>query len=196
MTQPRTAQRMLEMLVAADEHGTRVADLSEALGRASSQITTTALRLRRRGLIETGEAGRYRATDAGRAFIEAGRTVKSGQGTPRSRQKTRGLRERAWWLMRDAKRFTLPILLDTLAGEHDRSAGSNLGKYVRALEQCGVLRRMRRRVSGITLQSNGHVIWMLVRDLGRQAPVWRPRSKTLFDPNSGEVLESVEVADV
>lgn len=87
--------------------------------------------------------------------------------------------------MRQVPRFTLDDLLLTLAEPGMRDAPGNLLKYVRALERVGVLVRLQRRVPGQALQSNGHVIWRLARDLGRQAPVWRSRQQLLWDPNAG-----------
>lgn len=106
-------------------------------------------------------------------------------------QRTRGLRERAWWLMRTLPRFTLDELLFTLADGRERDAASNLGKYIRALERVGVLRRLARRAPGTAPRSNGHVIWRLVRDLGRQAPVWRSSAQALWDPNAGVAIAPI-----
>jgi hypothetical protein len=87
--------------------------------------------------------------------------------------------------MRQVPRFTLDDLLLTLAEPGMRDAPGNLLKYIRALERVGVLVRLQRRQPGQALQSNGHVIWRLARDLGRQAPVWRSRQQLLWDPNAG-----------
>lgn len=102
--------------------------------------------------------------------------------------RTSGLRERAWWLMRRLGRFTLDDLHLTIANGTERDAAGNLGKYISALERVGVLQRQRRRIPGDTPTSNGHIVWRLVRDLGRQAPVWRSAQQVLFDPNSGELI--------
>lgn len=100
-----------------------------------------------------------------------------------------GLRERAWWLARTTRRFTLDELLLTLADGTEGDAAGNLGKYLRGLERVGVLRRLARRVPGLAPTSNGHVIWRLVRDLGPLAPVWRQRGGgAVWDPNKGELL--------
>lgn len=86
--------------------------------------------------------------------------------------------------MRQVPRFTLDDLLLTLAEPGMRDAPGNLLKYVRALERVGVLVRLERRAPGQARTSNGHVIWRLARDLGRQAPVWRSRQQQLWDPNA------------
>lgn len=111
---------------------------------------------------------------------------------PRGRpitDQTSGLRERAWWLMRQLPRFTLDELLLTLADGSERDAESNLRKYIRRLERSGVLARLQRRAPGASKRSNGQLIWRLARDLGRLAPVWRGAQGALWDPNKGELIQ-------
>lgn len=115
-----------------------------------------------------------------------GRT-KRARGRPLA-QRTTGLRARAWWVMRQVKRFTLGDLLLTLAEPGMADAPGNLLKYISALERVGVLKRPASRVPGTSPTSNGHVIWRLVRDLGRQAPVWRSGEQALWDPNAGVLI--------
>ncbi|MCV2359661.1 hypothetical protein LNV08_11840 [Paucibacter sp. TC2R-5] len=112
---------------------------------------------------------------------------KRGRGKPPAK-KSSGLRERAWWVMRQKGQFTRDDLLTTLADGTYKDAPSNLQKYITALERVGVLARLKRRAPGNTLTSNGHVIWRVARDLGRAAPVWRPKQQELLDPNSGALL--------
>lgn len=108
-----------------------------------------------------------------------------GRGRPPA-DKGRGLRERAWWLMRTRPAFTLDDLLLTLAEGAERDPASNLGRYIRGLERVGVLQRLQRRIPGRAPTSNGHVIWRLVRDLGRAAPL--VRAAGVWDPNAGALL--------
>jgi len=119
--------------------------------------------------------------------------VQRSRGRPHAK-KTRGLRQRAWWVMREVPRFTLDDLLLTLVDDGQKDAPSNLQKYISALERVGVLVRLARRVAGSTPTSNGHVIWRLARDLGRAAPVWRSAQRVVFDPNSGALLPELGAA--
>jgi hypothetical protein len=116
--------------------------------------------------------------------------VKRPRGKPFAPH-NKGLRARAWWLMRKQVRFTLDDLLFTVAKNTEGDATSNLQKYVSALERVGVLVRLPRRAAGNAMTSNGHVIWRLTRDLGHLAPVWRGTQQVLFDPNSGDLLPVV-----
>lgn len=117
--------------------------------------------------------------------------VKRGRPfTPR----TTGLRERSWWVIRRLNRFTLDELFLTAADGSERDAPANLQKYISALERVGVLARLERREPGAAATSNGHVVWRLVRDLGRAAPVWRAKQQVLFDPNSGALIATLASA--
>jgi len=114
-----------------------------------------------------------------------------GQTSPRT--VTQGLRQRAWWVMRRRSRFSLQELLSTLADGSERDAASNLGKYLRALEKAGVIRREAERQPGAALTSNGHIRYRLAINTGRKAPVWRAKSNAVYDPDSGIEYPIVEV---
>lgn len=176
------AQPMLALIAGHPDGVGMTADLATALGREPRLIAQVATNLKRRGLIETPVVGYYCITAAGREWIASGKTIASGQGKKRVRT-AGGLRERAWWLMRQTRRFTIADLLDTLADGSERDAHGNLSKYVRALERAGIVQRMRRRVPGLALTSPGAILWWLKRDLGRQAPVWRMHKAEIYDPN-------------
>lgn len=184
----RIAQPLLELIAAQPDGCGQTADLAARMGRKTRLITTTAGTLKRRKLIDVPQRGTYRITDAGRAWLAEGRAIASGQGRRRY-TRTNGLREKAWWLMREMRKFTVADLLTTLADGTERDAAGNLGKYCAVLSRAGVLQRMKRRVPGTAPQSNGHLVWWIKRDLGRQAPVWRQRHGVVFDPNSGDVLQ-------
>lgn len=104
-------------------------------------------------------------------------------------QQAKGMREKAWWLMRERRKFTINTLLETLADGSERDAKGNLFQYIRRLEGAGVLARSAQRLRGDSrTTSHGHVIWILVRDVGRMAPVWRTVQQVLWDPNSQSVV--------
>lgn len=104
-------------------------------------------------------------------------------------QYAKGMRAKAWWLMRQKRKFTLNCLLETLADGSERDAKSNLLQYIRRLERAGVLERSAQRLRGDSrTTSHGRVIWILVRDVGRMAPVWRTVQQVLWDPNRQMVI--------
>lgn len=112
------------------------------------------------------------------------------RGRPNTKFGT-GLRARAWWLIRKDRIFTLEKMLFSVADGSERDAPGNLQKYISALERVGVLARLEHREPGAAATSNGHVVWRLVRDLGRKAPVWRTAQNVLFDPNSGALIATL-----
>lgn len=188
------AQPLLALLATLpDGTGTR-AELASRLARAPNQITTAALILRRRRLVDAPARGQYRITPAGHDWLSSGRQLTERTGR-RHIERTTGLRQRAWWVMREMKKFTVACLLHTLADGTERAAGDNLRRYLATLASVGVVTPTARRVPGLEPNSRGHVVWYLKRDLGRQAPVCRQRHGTVYDPNSGETLTPLAGAD-
>lgn len=125
----------------------------------------------------------------------------TGRGRPLPR-KAAGLREQAWWLIRQCRRFSLNSLLETLATGHEADAGGNLLKYIRQLEKVGVIKRSKHRLPAEhkVIGSTGFVVWILVKDVGRSAPVWRKRERAMYDPNADALMqpmqeEAVEASD-
>jgi len=110
--------------------------------------------------------------------------VTKGQTAPRTR--SYGLRARAWWVMRETRRFTLADLLDIVADGGERDAASNLGKYVRALTRAGIITDAGREKPA-SLTDNGRKRYRLAIDVGPKAPVWRASRAEVYDPNSGAV---------
>jgi hypothetical protein len=103
----------------------------------------------------------------------------------RRRTKTIGLRQRAWWVMRKRRSFTLNDLLDVVATGNEGDAKSNLGKYLLALKRAGVLSVDAAKVAGGALTNPGYLRYHLEVDNGRQAPVWRASIGEVYDPNKG-----------
>lgn len=124
---------------------------------------------------------------------DAGGEIVATKGQTSPRTVTRGLREQAWWVLRNKKEATLDGLLTTIANGHEKDARSNIGKYLRALERAGILRRAKRRVPGDALTSNGHIRYLLEIDCGRDAPVWRAKTQTVYAPSTGESYMCREV---
>lgn len=109
-----------------------------------------------------------------------------GQKLPR--MVTSGLRQRAWWVLRARGMVTIPMLLSSISDGSEKSAHSNLSKYMRALEQAGFITRAASRERGQAKTSNGFLRYRLTRNNGRIAPVYRVAAREVFDPNTGEVF--------
>ena len=132
--------------------------------------------------------GCYTLTSAGKAFLDEGRRIASGQPTSGTRVRVvaGGLRSKAWHAMRILQKFSLGDLAKHCAVGGEADAAGNLGKYVRALTRAGYLTELRRE-PGTAPTSNGFKRWLMVRDSGPQAPVWNQAGKTVTDANTRTV---------
>lgn len=156
--------------------------IATAIAAGKPAVVNAVQQLKRRGLVAIDAPGRYVATDAGAAWVASGQIIKGGQAISRPRTVTRGLRQRAWWVMRARKTLSLPELLATLADGSEKDAAGNLGRYLKRLAQAGFLAAQARRTG------SGHLRYRVTRDNGRLAPVVRQSAGVVFDPNSGEVF--------
>lgn len=110
---------------------------------------------------------------------------------------TRGTaREKAWRAMQIKGKFTLSDLVRMTVGKDSSSKDprSNLGRYVKALTDAGVLIEMPRRAAPTSATSNGEKRWMLIRDLGRMAPIARTNGG-IYDPNSVQTIRPAGVTE-
>lgn len=112
------------------------------------------------------------------------------------------LRQKAWLAMQIKGKFSLSDLVRNAVATDStaKDPRNNIGRYVKVLAAAGVLVEMKRRVAPTSLTSNGEKRWMLVRDLGRKAPVARWTGGGVYDPNSGQtigapVIEAEESSD-
>ncbi len=112
---------------------------------------------------------------------------KGPHGKPRVVRGT--LRQKAWRAMQIKGKFTLSDLVRTVVAVDSpaKDPRNNLGRYVKALCTAGILVEMKRRTAPASPTSNGEKRWMLVRDLGRDAPVMREQGG-VYDPNSGQII--------
>lgn len=184
MSYTRTSQHVLQ---AIGNGATTTAALTAATGLSRHAAWRAAAKLRQIGLIVGVTRGEYALTDAGRDWLASGRIVERCGPTERRTRTARGLRVRAWWLMRQLGRWTLPDLLTTLADGSQRTPQSNMLRYLNGLEAAGIVRRAKRTVPS-SRPGRGHVLWILARDLGPQAPVLRDDRRELYDPNAGTTL--------
>jgi hypothetical protein len=170
--------------------------LEAATGLARKQIVMAIDRLSKRRLVAHAGHALYRRTAAGDAFIAAGATVRPGPAD-RGPRPLRGdhaagrdtLRDRAWRALRQLKKATLPEILELACRGEEADPHGNVRTYLYQLLRKGIVARLSRRVPGIAQTSNGFHQWLLVRDLGPKAPVWRKRSGVLIDRNSGKPLQ-------
>lgn len=156
------------------------AEVAAALGLATPQLKKTFRCLRARGYIRTVE-GVHEITEAGRSTLEQDEEITCGPRKGRKRNEG-SLRARAWRAMRIKEKFSLDDLLTLLCDGTELSAENNLRSYLRALEGAGYLVELKRRGPENTPR------WWLSRDTGLRAPSWNRLTRTVADPNTGEVI--------
>lgn len=159
-------------------------------GLGAKQVENAAQRLLKHGLIERVGPGCHQLTDAGRAMLASGLTLRSGPNgsQPGKRIFSDTARVRAWAALRIRRKASMPelIALVVRGDDRERDIESNLGKYLRALAKAGYVKALPRREPGLAPTSNGYVRYLLLKDTGPLAPVWRPAKETVYDPNTEE----------
>lgn len=103
------------------------------------------------------------------------------------RTRSKGLRARAWWVIRKDKRLTLGELLCSINDGESAQPERNIGTFLTCLTRAGVLTRQ--RVDDNKVTSNGVYLYYLNKDLGHKNPVIRKEG--VYDPNSQQLLEYV-----
>lgn len=165
-----------------------VDDVEAKLDLTRRQISDAAACLLRRGYMHWLGPGKYQLNDAGHDAAANGEVITSGPLGSRKRVKEvrNTLRERAWRSMRLRRRFTVPDLVSDAATEDDGQPADNIQRFLRSLRDAGYVVELPRRAEGAAVTSNGFKRWMLAKDTGPRAPVYRPRSNRLHDFNTGE----------
>ncbi|MCA1492727.1 hypothetical protein I6F11_17540 [Ensifer sp. NBAIM29] len=153
------------------------------------QISDGAAKLVLRGYLERIEVGCYQLTPAGREAAERGEVIKSGPwraDTVKVRNAVRNtFRQRVWTAMRMSGAFTISdLVIAAAAGDDDPD--DNASRYIRRLKAAGYVVELPTRQKGTRLTSNGFKRYRLLKDTGPQAPVYRPKTQTLHDYNTGE----------
>lgn len=112
---------------------------------------------------------------------------KSPHGKVRVVQGTQ--RQKIWLAMQIKRKFSIADLCRCVltGGETAKDPRNNIARYVAGLAKIGVLLEMKRRMAPTSPTSNGEKRWLLVRDLGRKAPVISA-SGAVYDPNSATVI--------
>jgi len=105
--------------------------------------------------------------------------------TNRKIRKTGGLRAKAWWVLRRNKSMTVLEIQNAVCDGSERSAESNLRRWLIKLVAVGVLDS--KKINDGIMTSNGSNLYTLIKDLGPVAPIVRG-SGDVFDPNSQQIV--------
>lgn len=158
------------------------------LGLNRRQISDAAGVLERLGFASRPEPGRYQLTGAGVLALKQAVTITGGPNGPNQnpRHVKNTLRARIWRALRIKQKASLTDLLTAATTDADRQPENNARTYLSALRRAGYVVVLARREPGIAETSNGFKKWLLLRDSGPQAPIYRERYGEVFDPNTGE----------
>lgn len=166
------------------------AEVKERLGFDWRQTTNSARALMRRGYLTVLEGGSYQLSDAGREAAGRGEAVSGGRHVAvKSVRDT--FRERAWRAMRVRKVFTIGEVVADAVSEAEGQPRDNAARYINRLKQAGYIKEAPRRVPGTAIGSNGFKRFVLVRNTGPRAPVYREALASIHDPNTGEDVPCV-----
>lgn len=165
-----------------------VDQIAEHFGIRRPQAYAAAACLLRRDYLIKMAVGCFQLSDAGLEAAISGKVIKSGPkgktgAIPRQKDT---FRQRAWTSMRFNGRFTISQIVRAAARADDANARENARKYISQLCQAGFVKELPKRAPGTAISSNGFKRFMLVRNSGRLAPVWRQEFRTMHDFNTGE----------
>lgn len=150
-------------------------------------------RLVSKGVVIRLETGVYKLSEYGKSLKSNGlkEIFHSGpQGQyNRNKHSNNTLRSRIWRLIILNKKVSVDEMLPIATDGDEKSPESNIRKYIKALVKSGYLLEMPRRIKGDALTSNGFKQYMLLRETGPKAPIFRNDKKEMFDPNTGEVFK-------
>jgi hypothetical protein len=174
----------------ADGSCKTIDELDATLSLDRGQISDGAFRLVIRGYVERIEKGCYQLTQAGIEAAARGEVLKSGPIRPDTVSVRKPVvdtfRQRIWTAMRMGGVFTIGDIVMVAATAEDKDPENNASWYVRRLKAAGYVIELPIRQRGTKLTSSGYKRWRLLKDTGIKAPVYRPKTKTLHDYNSGE----------
>ncbi|PKR90899.1 hypothetical protein CXZ10_06010 [Pleomorphomonas diazotrophica] len=160
------------------------AALAELTGLSDRDVAKACCSLVSRGWVVRRERGCFEMSAVGEKAIAAGGIITSGptgpltQAEPR-RPRRQTVRDKMWTTMRTLKKFRIADL-ETLAG----ATRDNAQRYVGALERTEFLSRLRPE-PGTAPTSNGFRRWLLVRNSGPDAPVYKAEAGEVYDRNTG-----------
>jgi len=164
--------------------------MAEELGVTKRQAMNAARALLRRRLMRKMAIGCFSLSEDGvvaarnEAVITSGPMGKTGVIATR----THTLRERAWIAMRIRRRFTIGEIVAAASREEEKNARENVRKFIVQLGRAGFVKELPNRLPGTRIGSNGFKRFMLVRDTGPRAPVYRAELRVIHDANTGESL--------
>lgn len=172
-----------------DEISAQFSDLN------NRQITEGLLRLLDRGYLEKMDGDCLQLTMKGLQAAKDGITITSGPKGPTgivyNRRDT--FRGRVWTAMRIRRYFTIGEVAGDAKCAEDKEPEQNATRYMLQLRKSGYVAELARRQKGGAPGSNGFKRFVLIRNTGPRAPVYRAKHDAVHDFNTGEDFKCSQV---
>lgn len=196
---PWTTETILKAIaLAPGQDCVTEARLAELTGLSPGQVERAAGKLVKYGFLSRTARGCHKLTEAGRSAIIEGEKIRWRSG-PKGRHTgqracSHGIRQRAWNVLRMGGKRTVDDILMLVVEGGERDARGNVRRYLQALVRAGYVTVMPTREAALNPTSNGCLRYLLVRDSGPEAPVWRVSRGVVFDPNTETAVSLQEAA--
>ncbi|SLN38396.1 hypothetical protein AQS8620_01447 [Aquimixticola soesokkakensis] len=152
------------------------------------QLSDGLMRLCDRGYMAKMAGDCFQLTDAGLTAAKAGTIITSGPKGPTKivHRRKDTFRGRAWTSMRIRHYFTIGEVAGDAQREEDKEPGQNVTRYLLQLRKAGYVAELARRQKGGPRGSIGYKRYVLVKNTGPNAPVYRAAKNVMHDFNTGE----------
>ncbi|MXR36739.1 hypothetical protein [Craterilacuibacter sinensis] len=163
-------------------------------GLTESQVHAAVRRLLAAKLVYRPEPGVLALTDSGHYTARLGkfrRQRTASQGCKPRPTRRHSLRAKVWRSIRNQQKFSVGDVLGRICTDNPSTMRGAVLAVIRQLESAGYVVPMARRTGA---DGKAEARWMMMRNTGFEAPVWRPKTRELYDPNTEEVFQIVREA--
>lgn len=177
---PRTSTGRALLNLMIDGKRRFLREIAAELGMQHNALREVCNRLATRGMLlkeQCEGVALYSITDAGARFQARDEPIDGPAKGSRAEYHRGSLRARAWRVMRMREWWSVSDLLMTIADGTEKDAETGLRRYVRALFLAGYVVPSKRTPDR----------WRLIQNTGHLAPALNTQTRTLTDPNTGEV---------
>lgn len=183
---------MNKILSVFDDKSIKIDTIANKLDISTKSVCQSVGKLIDHGYVTRSCTGVYRLTDKGKSLKNSGKTLiinpgpEKGYQWPLTEKDT--FRARAWRAMRIKQKFTVNDILTLAVNGDEKQPINQLHIYIKALVSVGFLIELHSREPGYCLTSPGFKRFAIIEDAGYIAPIFRRKSKEVYNPNNGEVL--------
>lgn len=168
--------------------------IAELTGIKQNRVSQICAALLTRGMVEQVKDGCFRLTPVGDvARLAAAEPLRKGPTGPhtglRKPRAAQTFQQRLWKVLRLNPKATVSRLVQLAGDGRQKQETRTAQHYLLLLRRGGIVVEMRQRAEPNYPNSRGEKRWMVVNDLGPEAPIWRAGKRAFFDPNKGVHIE-------